>query len=231
MFFNVILRNKVSKTFILFWGGFFIVVLWYAEKTKLIPQYGKVFYEMGLHCGNKCGQDKQLQYYQRAVRHDPNLSGAHYQLAINYEKMGSHAKALESYKRSTEFDSENTLAHYKIGMYYFRKGDYEHALRYFLQSHSQGRYLDDIDYYLARIYDQKKEYDLAVGHYHSIVMIHNEYAVEVYPRLAEIYHLFYEEEAMTMKLHRLRAAHRDDLADQLEGYFKAVGASEAFGKK
>ena len=72
------LKNKVRKPVVLFLGGVLLATLWGIEKTKRIPQYGKVFYEMGLGCDNKCGRDRRLRYFQQALRYSPELSDAYY---------------------------------------------------------------------------------------------------------------------------------------------------------
>jgi len=128
------LENYTKKTIILFLGVILIAAFWYVEKIKLISQYGMVFYEMGVRCDNECGQDKQLQYFQKAIRHNSNLSVAHYQLALIYEEMGDHSKSFEFFRRVTELKHSNALASYKVGVKYFKEGAYEHAIRYFLDA-------------------------------------------------------------------------------------------------
>ena len=237
MIFSVILESKIKKTIILFSGVILIVAFWYAEKTKLISQYGVIFYEMGLRCNDECGQNKQLQYFKKSVRysskasdaqHSSRLSDAHCRLALIYEEMGDRARSLESLMRAVGIDQGSALAYYRIGLHYFKEGSYEYALRYFLQSFKiRSCHVDEIHYYLARIYDKKKEYALAIPHYHSAVLTNKEYAAEIYPRLAEIHHFQNDEEAFFRKINGLRATNKKGLADLLEQCFKEVQDSEA----
>lgn len=225
--FHATLKNKVRKRVVIFLGFMTIAAVWYIEKTKLIPQYGMVFYEMGLHCEDRCTQNEKLQYFQKTARHNPDVGSVYFDLGLMYERTGNDIKSLESFIRAAEFDQTNMLAYYKAGLHYFRAGVYEQALRYFLRVYKGGGYPDDVRYYLARIYEQKKEYDLAIEYYNKIVLMHAEYADKVYPRLSRMYYFLNREDAATSQIYRLRTLYRDDLADQLEQSFKAVQASEA----
>jgi len=48
LIFSAILKTKPRRSFVLVVSAILIAALWYVEKTKQIPQYGIVFYEMGL---------------------------------------------------------------------------------------------------------------------------------------------------------------------------------------
>lgn len=236
MFLDVILKIKINKSLVVLLSITSIVTFWYIEKAKRIPQYGIVLYEMGLSCEDECGQDKQLKYFQRAVRYDSKLydtyyaeklSDAHYRSALIYEEMGDHAKSLESLMRAIELYQLNTLAYYGIGLHYFKEGAYEYARRYFLQAtKSRIGIPDDTKRYLARIYDYLKKYDLAVSYYCDFVLTNAEYAPEIYPRVAEIYYLYLDENAIMEMLHVMRHWKHYALADQLEQYFEAIKFSK-----
>jgi len=45
MIISALLGNKTTKTIILFLGIILIAGFWYAEKIKLISQYGVIFHE------------------------------------------------------------------------------------------------------------------------------------------------------------------------------------------
>jgi len=227
IFLNTIFKNKVRKIFVLSSCFLLIIALCYFEKTKRIAQYGLVYHHMGSTCDGKCGQDKKLKYFQEAVYHNPNLSAAHYQLALIYEKKGEHRKALEYFARVTKLDHTNILAFYRVGVKYFKEGAYEYALRYFLQAlRGGGGNPEDIQYYLARIYDQRKEYDLAIQNYRNIVRSNPKYADEVYPRLVEICLFLNKDQTIVREVIHLQWEDRHDLADQLEATLKAAKASE-----
>lgn len=236
LLFNTVLKKKVRKPLVLLLSVILISVLWYIEKTRWSPQYGMVFYEMGLRCDDECGQDRQLQYFQKAVRYNPKIndayhnsrySDAHYLSALIYEKKEDHDKALDSFTKAVEFDQRNALAFYKIGLYYFKKGAYELALRSFLKSHRQRGYPKDTHYYLAWIYDHKEEYDMAIFHYHEV---RAKDEVKINRRLAELYYLLDRESVIKGKIRDLRAWRKFDLADLLEQNFKVVQTSGISGK-
>jgi len=226
MLFNMISKNKTRKIIALFLGCVLIVVLCCTEKMKRTTPYGMVFYEMGLQCEDRCGQDRVVQYFKKAVRHDPNLSGAHYQLALIFEKMGKHAESLEHFKRVTELDDLNILASYRVGLQYFKEESYDLALKHLLRTHNRIGSPDRLDYYLARAYDQTQEYYLASQHYRKAVWVHAEYADEAYQRLAEISKLLGNQRIIDDELFWLRESSKHDLADKLERAVNAVKVSE-----
>jgi len=162
-----------------------------------------------------------------AIYHNPNQIDAHYRLALIYEKKGNHANALESFIRATEAGDWNSLANYKVGLYYFREGAYEYARRYFLQA-GKGRI--EIpryrSYYLAKIYDHFKDYEIAANYYCDFVSDNTEYVQEIYPRVAEIHHLYLDEAAMEYRLHVMRHWRKYALIDQLKQHFEAVKSSK-----
>lgn len=234
---NMMLVNKGRKSFVLCLCVILTASMWYWEKTKIIPQYSMVFYEMGLSCGDKCGQNKQLRYFQKAVhyntqfsddRYAAKLSDAHYRSALIYEEKGDYGKAVESFVQSIEIDQRNALAYYKFGLFHSQRGSYEYARRYFLRCLSLKNGCPDETYYhLALIYDQNKEYDLAIPCYLTMAWVHPEYAAKVSPRLAELYYFLNREDAMLHAVYMLRQRDNNDFADQLEQNFKAIQASKS----
>ncbi len=223
-------KKKIKKTFIWFWCAFLIAALWYIEKTKQIPQYGMVFYEMGLSCGKKCDHNKRLQYYQKAVYYNPELSDAYYRSALIYEEMGNYVESLILFKKMLELNQESFLAYYKIGLHYFREGDYERALKYFFQCDKLSSSPNEKYYYLAQIYDQRKEYNFAVGYYIDVIFVQPELFDQAYSRLTKIYHLIKDDDAAVHEM-RLRKLGRNNLADHLEHCRKAAQGCETSGKK
>jgi len=233
MVINALLDQNIKHPLVGLLIIFLIATFWYIEKTKKIPQYGMLLYKMGMQCSEECGQKKQLQYFQKAVRytpelndtnHYPELSDAHYRSAHIYKERGDDIRSLGSLVKATEL-YPNPMAYYKAGLHYFNEDAYENARRYFLKC------LDirigcpgNTNYYLAKIYDQKKEYNSARFYFHEVISIYPEYADEIFPRLAELYFLLDQEVALLRATSEYRKYQRDDLADQLERNFKAVQA-------
>jgi tetratricopeptide (TPR) repeat protein len=224
-------KNGIRRACVFLACGLVVAVFWYIEKTKKISQYGVVFYEMGLHCDDKCGGDRQLEYFRKAIRYNPEISDAYYRSALIYSAEGDYVRSLEFLRKAVESDQKNALAYYRMGLYYFNEGSYEYALRYFLQSYKIRGCPEEVHYYLGRIYDKKNEYDSAIPHYQSMVLAHKRYAAIIYPRLAEIYYFQNDEDAFRRRVNRLRDTNEEDLANQLERYYKAIQLSEIHGKK
>lgn len=222
------------KFIILFIGIILAIVLWFIEKTKLIPQYSYVYYEMGLKCNEECGQKKKFQYFQKAVHHasrivdihqDVRISDAHFHLALLYEDMGSHEEALGLFIKATEFNDENSMAQYKTGFHYFQKGDFKSAIKYFRRSYLLTKFPEAMHYYLARAYDETQEYDMAIVHYCTILNLNDEFSDEVYPRLAFFY--YHNRDIVESFLARNRGRSGNEYTDQIEQFFEKALAFES----
>ena len=161
-------------------------------------------------------------YFQKSVYYNPNLIEAHLQLAHVYERAGQHEQAVNAYKRVTELDYRKGLAFYHVGLDYFKKGDYVPALRYLLRADKQSGCPDDVIYFIARIYDQKKEYSLALHYYKGIASRSDEYADIVCPRIVEIFGLISETLDLQNYITEIRRQNLNYFADALERYFKAA---------
>lgn len=233
MIFNLGLKSTVRKKLIASFCIAVIVTIWYFENSRRIPQYGEVFYEMGVNCEDKCRPEKQLRYFQKAIYYNPYQKDTHYRSALIYEKEGNYDKAFEFFINATEKDYWNNMAYYKAGLYYFREGAYEYARRYFLQAVKSRIGIPDVsNYYLAQVFDQLKEYDRAIEYYTNVALLNSEYGPQIYPRLAEIYYFIKGEDVFTYTVLKLRAATEKEkyLADQMEYYFKAIKVSESGSK-
>lgn len=234
MFVQGILKHQGVKKAAVFLFVACCFLTWYHEKTKWIPQYGTVFYTMGLSCDDDCGPQRKLAYFNQALAYAPvstdtdydiRLSDASYRSAMIYRELGDEPGEIGALMKATRLHPSHTMAHYQIGRYYFRKQDYHQALGYFQKAASYSDYPDDIYYYLAKIYDEKGEYDRAVPHYDSLIAALPVYVDEVYPRLGEIYTKL-GEEAAVRKLNRLRELEHFDLADRLEKELRAIARSK-----
>lgn len=227
MVFDIIPVSKKAKFLIVLLSIFLIALSWYLEKTKIIPQYSPIFYDMGLNCENKCDLKKQLAYFQKAVRHNPNLSDAYYQIALIYEKKGNNEKSLEFLRRVARLDHKNALAAYKLGVHHFKSEEYELARRYFLQSYRLKDCPEDATYYLGMISDRLKDYNSAIIFFKSMIVINDTYAPKIYPRLAELYYLTDGEYHLRLEVGRLRGHGNPGFADLLEQKFEALKESNS----
>lgn len=240
MYLNSALEQNIRKSFVLCFGFILILSLWFIEKTKTIPQYGIIFYEMGVRCENRCRQDKQLHYFQKAVFSNANLSApqyrarfsdAYYRSGLIYEKRGDSGRALEYFKKAAEVDQGNGPAYYKMGRHFFMEGDHENARRNFLHCYTRLGCPDDKSYYLAQIYERMNKYELAIVYYGEFVLIRPEFAAKVYPHLARLYYSLNDKgEAISVDLHVLRKTGKYNLADLLEENFNAYQASQSSAK-
>src|SRR3989338_548980 len=111
----LILKSKLVKFSVSAFFVFLVFLHWYISRMTINPNYGKVFYKLGLECQGKCNFNKQLEYFKKAVFYDPNLTDAHYQLGVNYGKRGQNEKEFMSYKKVTTLDHTHADAYLKVG--------------------------------------------------------------------------------------------------------------------
>lgn len=221
-----VLNKLIRKPWFIIFGLAILAAFWGMEKAKRIPQYGMVFYNMGMQRASSRGVEQKLAFFQKAVHHNINLVDAHLQLALLYERLGREEEAFNSFKRVAELDYQNGLAYYKIGRYYFQKGKYDYALRYFLQADAKVGCPDDVIFYLGRIYDYLQQYDQAIFYYQGIASRFDEYTNIVYPRVVEIHQILNRLEDLKYYLIYLRRQNEVYKADQLEKYLNMAQSAQ-----
>ncbi|MBI5415686.1 MAG: hypothetical protein HZA29_02615 [Candidatus Omnitrophica bacterium] len=174
-----------------------------------------------MECQNKCGLNKQLSYFQKAVFYDPNLTDAYYQLGIIYGEKGQNGKESTSYKKVAALDYANADAYFKTGLHYFSKGEFDYALRYFLQSDRYDPNSDDMVYYMAETYYKKKMYREAVFHYMRIISRRSPLSVEACERIWRISKIPDQYGMVSDEVHKIRDnKEQEKLWEQIDQYLK-----------
>lgn len=213
---------------------FFMGIYCYFEKTKLNPHYGRIFYKLAWECEHKCSVQKQRGYYQKALYHDPALGDVYYRIGFLLEKEGKSAEALPWYKKAASLDFTHHEAHYKVGLQYYREHDYDMALRHLLMSdqaepsyglwHNQNEPHPSIwnnNYYLARIYEKRELYQLALMHYKLSIARCGTISFRPWVGLGVIYHLMGDDRNEASQASTLWSVREGaEAARQLDRYIK-----------
>lgn len=195
---------------------FFLSFILYTIRTTLNPQYGKLFYNIGIRCAD-CTPSKRWHYFTKAVYYNPGLSEAYYQLGKIAAADGKENKAFEFYKKAASLDDRHWQAYLQVGYYYSHHGQLEAALRYLRQAfrYNQESVEARHRYYLGILYELKKDYEAAIFYYHRIPGDYPK-AAEIMARRGSLCHLIgWDEEARNIERY-LYHIHRDDLADPLK---------------
>lgn len=195
----------------------FIVFFCYLQRITLNPRYGAIFYKVGKDCFY-CSFEKKVNYFQRAIYFDPNLSKAYYGLGELYEAHENKERALEYYLKAAALDHAFEEAYFKVGFLYFQDGKPSYALRYLKQAYQSTPRDAKVNYYLALVYESEKRYADALEYYQRINCGQFEKCAQASARVGVLYHLLKNEAAVLNKIGDLRNLQRDDLADQLQQF-------------
>lgn len=197
----------------------YIFLFFYVKRRVLNPQYARVFYNWSVQCVINCPPKEQLKYFKRAIHYNPNFSDAHFQLGKVYQKLGNDEKAVESYRRATELDHTHWRAYFQMGYHYFKKRELSHALRYLAQAYRQEA-SSEVNYYLGRIYEERKDYKQAISYYQLIMDRQSQQYDRALVRTGALYHILGLTDDTIKKIKELRAGPRLDWADQLQRFIE-----------
>lgn len=221
--------SRITIRICLFFVILFSIFFCYLKRMTLNPQYGEVFYNIGINCAG-CPAQERLNYFYKALSYDPIHSKAYYAIGSIYEDLGRKEEALKFYVKSASLDYRYVDAYWKVGYFYFCKGDFDAAFRYLFHAYRQNPGRVDVNYYLGILYEIKKEYNEALSHHRRIVCPSAK-CVDALARAGALLHL------LDMDLHAmsvpadLRRMQRNDLADQLENFIKTNEYPEFMSKK
>lgn len=123
--------------------------------------------------------DKGVQYFERALKHDPENFYALYGLADCYRGMNQQFRSIEYWNKILEIDPKNKVILTRAGDAYRNSGDYKTAEEYYNKAMSidfdiyaalglamlckgQGRYEESVERLLALIKNDPKNYRLYI---------------------------------------------------------------------
>jgi Tfp pilus assembly protein PilF len=128
--------------------------------------------------------DEARQFYNQALRIDPNYMPAHLGLAKLYVSIGDNERAVETFQKALEGHPKEPQLWFELGMCYARQQQWEPAVKH-LETASElnpenRQYINMIGFCLARAghYDESVSYfQKAVGegmaHYNVARMLHH----------------------------------------------------------
>ncbi len=198
----------------------FLSFIFYTIRTTLNPQYGKLFYNIGMRCAD-CSPQKRWHYFTKALYYDPGLSEAYYRLGKIAAADGQEDKAFEFYKKAATLDYRHWQAYVQVGYYYFHHGEPEAAFRYLKQAYRYNQEVAEArhKYYLGILYELKKDYEAAISCYNGIPGSDPKVA-EIMARKGSLCHLIGWDEGARDIERYLYHIDRDDLADPLKRFIE-----------
>jgi tetratricopeptide (TPR) repeat protein len=85
-------------------------------------------YNKGVQETEKKNYKKAINYYEKALKEDPNFVFAWDNLGLNYRLMNNYDKAIECYERSLKIDPKGQMPLQNIAVAYQYKKEYQKAL-------------------------------------------------------------------------------------------------------
>ena len=95
-----------------------------------------------------------VQYFQKAIALNPNLSGAYFSQGVSYGQLGEYQKALDQINRALKMEPQNGMYYYGRGRVYLLSGDEPKAMEDFSKAADLGD--EDALAYLKYIGERKK---------------------------------------------------------------------------
>lgn len=151
-------------------------ISWFAKKAEQSSKYGRVAYEnyeLGYLAYKEANYIKAIDYFKKAILHNPDYKEPRYYLALCYYNLRDYDSSITQWEeviRIDPFDTSaklylnkaleekrygrETLNHFNTGYDYYIKGEYEQAVQEFNQALSYNPYYERARQFLARAYYQ-----------------------------------------------------------------------------
>ncbi len=130
--------------------------------------------------------EKALEYYQSALKADPNAAIVHFNLGSFYLQRGDIHKAIEHLKKGLQSAPMDAKAHNTLGSIYASRYRMDDALDQFKAAVEYQPMLPGAHYNLGRIYESRRMPNEAIYHF-DMVLKARPYDVEVLMRIATLY--------------------------------------------
>jgi tetratricopeptide (TPR) repeat protein len=103
----------------------------FAECVSILPTYAEAYEELGLAWHRIGDPDKALQYYDHALKLNPQKPATYSNMAIIYFERKDYARALELHKKAVSLDPNFENGYLNLGSIYGQQGNYKQAIESF----------------------------------------------------------------------------------------------------
>jgi len=206
--------SDFRKTVYIVFFIFFLAYSYGLQSTRN-PKYSDVLIALGKETQ---GTDS-LNYFKKAIFHDPSKAEAYRQLGKRYGEMGDRANEIQYYKKAVSHDLMlfNTLS--ELGLYYFHKGIYQEAFRYFNQARASAGLFSQAFagtyFYLGALFDIRGEYISSFLSYLTAIDLDQSYS-KAYPKLEDVYRKMADKDYVYRYFRYLRSSGKHELAGILD---------------
>ena len=117
--------------------------------SKLVKKDADYWFNKGALVSTYGNNKAAIQYFQKAITLNPNLSGAYFSQGVSYGQLGQYQKAISQINRALKLEPQNGMYYYGRGRVYLLSGDKTKAMEDFkkaadLQDEDALNYLDYI---------------------------------------------------------------------------------------
>jgi murein L,D-transpeptidase YafK/Tfp pilus assembly protein PilF len=127
------IRNKIRITFFFFTlvsAVLIAVTLLVPPDLQSQPENNALsFYERGNDSKDKGNYDKALEYYQKAIKLNPEYEDAHFAIGVVYYKQDRLTSAINAFERVLQINPASRETHNNLAVIYELQGDYERAMK------------------------------------------------------------------------------------------------------
>lgn len=118
------------------------------------------FYSLGLKESNNESFKKAAEYFEKAVKEDPEFAFAWDNLGISYRHLNNFDKAIEAYKKSIALDPNGLMPLQNIAVAYLHKEQYDKALEAYEKLAKVDNNNPEVFYGIGNVYATKlKDYE------------------------------------------------------------------------
>lgn len=164
------------------------------------------YYSKGLEATKNKDYAKAVEYFEKAVKEDPEFAFAWDNLGVNYRRLDNYDKAIEAYNKSLSVDPYGLMPLQNIAVAYQYKKEYQKAIEAYQR--------------LAQLDEKNPEVYYGIGNVYAMCMNENEKGLE---HICKAYLLYIEQ----------KSPYRSD-AEKLIGYIysemKKEGKEKQFQK-
>ena len=205
-------RNSIWKDEITLWQ----------DTVRKSPGKARAHFALGVAYGEKRDLDKAIASYEKALQLNPAYVEAYNNLGAAYGSRGDYQRAIKEFRKSLQMDPgyEEARTHLKraydlAGLNQGIEGNYNKAIAYFEKSLRLKSDAPEVYCNLGTTHARKGDFDKAIRSYEKAIALKPTY-IEAHVNLGIAYLQRRNKEGVLRQVERLRALHRDDLADPLE---------------
>jgi tetratricopeptide (TPR) repeat protein len=130
-----------------------------AKSFSLNPKATE-YYSKGLDAAKKENYKKAVDYFEKAVKEDPEFAFAWDNLGVNYRRLGDFDKAIECYEKSLQIDPNGLMPLQNIPIAYQYKKEYAKAIAAYQRLAEIDKNNPEVFYGIGNVYvTNLKEYE------------------------------------------------------------------------